>query len=583
MPKAEFEGGLSLVCSHASGHCSNHRHPLVSCQIKSVTPLCPLPTLHIAKSAILINMADAVTCPICGYTSNGEYAAHAVQLHVEEHHTDDSPFTVNGATADPPRNAATTTNGSSNEIETSEENPWVKCTRQGCGEYVLISDIDYHLELHEATAASQEEDQKSSGRQTPASSNDDLPMGSRQSSTSSNGHSRREERRTRPSSNEYVPREGHQTALSSYVYRDTVVKDPPPSPQKQQRSRPTSSNYSQRGRGILEYFSGTSQHGPPPKPPPRRQVREPLKPGRLGIRELGPHAFEKTMPASVRHRLLHDAEPCQVQRISRDGRLYRETIIENETGGLIPVLAELCTLFKSTVVTYFCHPSVRHVEKIRCDGNFCGYWNIQMLLSYIHEQDARRNNSRPRPLPNVLQIQNSIEEAWDAGICSYGRIETDGVRGTRKWIGTHEALAFFTRNEVEVEALSFKQEKPPSVSNGASSSSSSQPAVIQLLDHVEAYFISGVESTRQHGNSYITALPPIYFQRFGHSMTIVGLERKADGSRNLLVFDPSFETTPGMDKLLAGRDARAHPETLLRSYRRSDVSLSRWEEFEVIV
>ncbi len=100
---------------------------------------------------------------------------------------------------------------------------------------------------------------------------------------------------------------------------------------------------------------------------------------------------------------------------------------------------------------------------------------------------------------------------------------------------------------------------------------------------MEAYFISGSESASKHGTSRITSLPPIYFQRFGHSMTIVGLERKRDGSRNLLVFDPSYATAAPMGRLLAGRKAYSKPEQVLRAYRRSDAALSRWDEFEIIM
>ena len=104
-----------------------------------------------------------------------------------------------------------------------------------------------------------------------------------------------------------------------------------------------------------------------------------------------------------------------------------------------------------------------------------------------------------------------------------------------------------------------------------------------LLDHVEAYFISAVDHAKTYGTSHLTHLSPIYFQRFGHSMTIVGLERKVDGSRNLLLFDPSFATAESMKKLSHGQHWYAQPDTLLRPYRRSDVSLSRWSEFEVVV
>lgn len=108
-------------------------------------------------------------------------------------------------------------------------------------------------------------------------------------------------------------------------------------------------------------------------------------------------------------------------------------------------------------------------------------------------------------------------------------------------------------------------------------------AVLDLLDHVEAYFMSGMEAAEKHGTSYITTLPPIYFQRFGHSLSIIGVERLIDGSRNLLMFDSSFATSTPMRRLTDGKQAVASSESLLRPYRKSDLSLTRWDEFEIIV
>lgn len=174
-------------------------------------------------------------------------------------------------------------------------------------------------------------------------------------------------------------------------------------------------------------------------------------------------------------------------------------------------------------------------------------------------------------LPNVLEIQDAIEKAWDNGICSYSRIETGGIRGTRKWIGTHDALAYFTQVGVSMQALSFKDEEDE------------PPAVLSLLDHLEAYFMSGSENAEHRGSSIVTDLPPVYFQRAGHSMTIVGLERKSDGHRNLIIFDPSFGTTRSMGHVLDGKRTNAEPRNLVKPYRRSDESLSRWNEFEILV
>jgi len=467
------------------------------------------------------------TCPFCDYRGD-EYV---VQLHIEEHHTEDSPWVVNEAMVASPKTQHRLATSSS-ESSDGEDNPWIKCTRPQCNEYIHITDLDDHYEMHQAIDVA-EADELASAK------------GGK-----------------RPASRQHTP------------------PDTQRSPRKQNRSREPESPRNTHGRSLLDYFTGSSTVGR--QPPQHRRIREPREPGRLGRRELGPHAYEKSMPEQVRRSLIRDAEPYYTNRIGRDGKLHREATVDNETKGLVPILADICALDRSTMATYLCDPSVRHVFKLRCDGNFCGYWNIQMLLSYLYAQQASGDEA-PRSVPNIIQIQESIEKAWDSGICTYGRIETGGVLNTRKWIGTHEALAFFTQIGVPVEALSFREDdqQQPYVSNP----SPSQPAVISLLDHVEAYFMSGLEnaSTRHHGTSHITGLPPIYFQRFGHSTTIVGMERKNDGSRNLLVFDPSIATTAAVGRLLAGRTAYSGHDAILKSYRRSDVSLSRWDEFEVIV
>lgn len=133
-------------------------------------------------------------------------------------------------------------------------------------------------------------------------------------------------------------------------------------------------------------------------------------------------------------------------------------------------------------------------------------------------------------------------------------------------------MAFFTRIGVKVDALAFggEAERPNN-------------AVVDLLDHIEAYFISGAENAERNRSSYITNLPPIYFQRFGHSLTIVGIERLVDGSRNLLMFDSSFAVSAPMKRLTTQRQVHTSSESLLRPYRKSDLSLTRWDEFEIIV
>lgn len=46
-------------------------------------------------------------------------------------------------------------------------------------------------------------------------------------------------------------------------------------------------------------------------------------------------------------------------------------------------------------------------------------------------------------LPSIFRIQDLIEAAWDLGYNSNGRVETGGIKGTRKYIGTPEVRASY--------------------------------------------------------------------------------------------------------------------------------------------
>lgn len=474
-------------------------------------------------------MAGAISCPFCGYENGSEYN---VQLHIEERHTDNSPFVPAPALPKKILRLSKISNASSKATSASgtssmPEDIWTRCTRPGCGEHVLLSEIDEHLDLHMAAALAEQEEDLSP------------PLPPRRS-----------------------PPRRYAEQASSSTSRELL----PPSPRKlEKRAYPTDKSPRKAASSILSFFSGTSTHTRSTV----RRIHEPKAPGRLGKKELGPHAFEKRMPEDVRDRLIHGAQPQYVQRIGKNGRLVREGYVPNETVGLIPVLAHLCSLEEDIKATYFCHPCVRHIRKLQCDGNFCGYWNIQVLLTYVQHMLPHG----PQEIPNVIQIQKTIEKAWDQGILSFGRMETGGILDTRKWIGTQEALAFFNRINVKSEALVVK----------AGDGDGDNVPATELLDYVEAYFMSASDSAKRHGTSYTTQLAPIYFQRVGHSMTIVGIERKHDGSRNLLMFDSSFATSQPMGNLLAGRRARSSTADLLRPYRRSELSLTKWDEFELLM
>jgi hypothetical protein len=130
-------------------------------------------------------------------------------------------------------------------------------------------------------------------------------------------------------------------------------------------------------------------------------------------------------------------------QISPNGAVVRVESIANETPGLVPVLCRLSDLDPYVERAFYCSPKVRHVAKMPKEGGFCGYRNIQMLVSYICGAQASGHEHFAGKIPPILKLQDLIEQAWDMGYNSAGRIETGGIRLTRKYIGTPEAQALF--------------------------------------------------------------------------------------------------------------------------------------------
>jgi hypothetical protein len=61
-----------------------------------------------------------------------------------------------------------------------------------------------------------------------------------------------------------------------------------------------------------------------------------------------------------------------------------------------------------------------------------------MMCSFIIHTKFKGHTHFRGVIPSIFQIQEDIETAWDRGINAEGRIETGGIRGTRKYIGTPE-------------------------------------------------------------------------------------------------------------------------------------------------
>ncbi|KAJ5765574.1 hypothetical protein N7520_005133 [Penicillium odoratum] len=270
---------------------------------------------------------------------------------------------------------------------------------------------------------------------------------------------------------------------------------------------------------------------------------------RLGHSELGPHAHEKKMPSWLKKMLEKGGRTSKQTQITADGRLSRYTTVENETDHLIPTIAKLCEQDSSVQRAFLCSPKVRHVCKMPREGGFCGYRNIQMLVSYLRKSQSPGHENFMHGIPTILELQDKIELAWDKGFNSTGRTETGGIRGTRKFIGTPE--------------------------------NSNLRAYDSLYMDVAAYFRSAC-TLEDEKRVYKTDLPPIYFQHHGHSMTIIGFEIRDNGSANLLVFDPMFKTSPAMLRLIGTSAQSKNPGRLLKAYRRGASYLQKYKMFELL-
>lgn len=128
----------------------------------------------------------------------------------------------------------------------------------------------------------------------------------------------------------------------------------------------------------------------------------------------------------------------KTNQISADGTLTRYEEAENETVDVIPALARLCKQDKTVQRAFLCSPKVRQIFKMPREGGFCGYRNIQMLVNYIQKSRSLGHEHFPGGTPTILGLQDMIEQAWDMGFNSTGKVETGGIRGTRKYIGTPE-------------------------------------------------------------------------------------------------------------------------------------------------
>lgn len=135
-----------------------------------------------------------------------------------------------------------------------------------------------------------------------------------------------------------------------------------------------------------------------------------------------------------------------------------------------------------------------------------------------------------------------------------------------------QAQALFLSSEINCAVEAFNDQKPPHGNLQAHN---------LLLLAVERYFAQAAVSD---GSSvHKTLLPPIYLQRPGHSITIVGFERRSESYCNLVVFDPVYATSPAMHKLIGRKNIKSSRPEVMHAYRRGPAHLRKFAAFEILM
>lgn len=279
---------------------------------------------------------------------------------------------------------------------------------------------------------------------------------------------------------------------------------------------------------------------------------------RLGIFQLGLYAHEKAAPA----------KSLELMEIDAATRIPH----------MIHILAKASEQDPSIQTTYLCDPSTQYITKTKSEGSLCGYRNIQMMISYIIGRNDRNELAEvfSAGIPSILQIQDLIENAWDKGINSNGRVETGGIRGTRKHIGTPEVQALFKSLGLPCYVGIYSSTSSDVTKDVCS-------AFCSLLNYVENHFRASVGSLEENKVN-ITNQSPIYLQRPHHSLTVIGIELRTDGTRNLLVFDPKSRPSRCISRAAETiMDERRPSDCVsLKPFRRGRWSLGLYRQFETL-
>ncbi|KAG6869075.1 hypothetical protein C0993_003395 [Termitomyces sp. T159_Od127] len=270
--------------------------------------------------------------------------------------------------------------------------------------------------------------------------------------------------------------------------------------------------------------------------------------------------------------------------------------------GLIPLLKKALLSSHaqgSTLRAVLCSDRAIHVSRTSLDPGWgCGYRNFQMACAALMDQNIQPDYSTllsGPPSPGVRDLQQWIEDAWNAGFDPRGAQQLKKLVGTKKWLGTAGPIVRGVRISC-TELVDINLTDRP---RGAEI----------VKDWIVDYFspksdsnesVSINDALRGASPIVVTDRMPIILQHQGHSRTIVGYEMTKTGKIKLLMFDPSMKfddttkntalalcarraSSSGPQKRLSGSSPPLRPTKRSRSSLENVISIDDGHEVEVFV
>ena len=232
-----------------------------------------------------------------------------------------------------------------------EDVQYASCPVEGCGEAILFTELDSHIEMHASEKQGQERSETES-EEEPESKEPILKDEVKQAFGTKLSHALRNlddsgESSQRPPSDRQVKAKAAWKGLLKMPESASNSKLGASSSAKASESPKRRLGVSLSVLELTHYVIPTFY---------------------FQKSELGPHANEKRMPAWVVKILESDGKMETINRLGRDNKLYKVRTCINQAPGILPVVARLLDQDVDTEFAYLCHSAVKHVSKLRGEG-----------------------------------------------------------------------------------------------------------------------------------------------------------------------------------------------------------------------